>query len=158
MKIYDENQFTKSKLDERERGNSLGLEDSDETIIELTYSDVKSLVMLVLNYAEKHENDMDENTRGALRVKNKKIPTKYGYIKCFSIHNGMDHENEVEIAFDLVRKNKNVTYRPKNGKRVGSHYVSNEFKEGKYMHQFSTLDGGGPLDGQTAFILHNWPV
>ncbi len=26
MKIYDENQFTKSKLDEKERGNSLGLE------------------------------------------------------------------------------------------------------------------------------------
>ena len=66
MKIYDENQFTKSKLDER--GNSLGLEDSDETIIELTYSDVKSLVMLVLNYAEKHENEMDENKRKKLQV------------------------------------------------------------------------------------------
>lgn len=26
MKIYDENQFIKSKLDERERNNSLGLE------------------------------------------------------------------------------------------------------------------------------------
>ena len=156
MKIYDENQFTKNKLDERERGNSLGLEDSDEKIIELSFSDVKSLFMLVLNYAEKHE--IDEDAR-ALKPKSKiKIPTKYGYISWFVIQNGMDHENEIEMMLHLVRKNENVMYRPKNGKQVGSYYVTNEFKEGKNMHQFLTMDGGGPRRGETKIVLHNWPA
>lgn len=156
MKIYEENQFTKSKLDDR-RNNSLGLEDSDEKVIELSFSDVKALAALVINYSEKHEMD-DQSIKGSIRPKSKiQIPTKYGYICWFVIGNGMDHENQVDIDFDLERKDKNITYRPKNNKQVGSHWVSDEFKEGKYMHQVSTLDSGGPHSGKTHFRIMNWP-
>lgn len=153
MKIYEENQFTKSKI----MNDSLGLEDSNEKVIELSFSDIKALAALVINYSEKHENEMDDHSKGSTRPKSKiQIPTKYGYIYWFVIGDGMDYENQVDIDFDLVRKDKNITYRPKNSKQVGYHWVSDKFKEGKYMHQVSTLDGGGPHSGKTHFRIMNW--
>jgi len=54
MKIYDENQFTKSKLDER--GNSLGLEDSDNNIsLSKSCLYIKKFLLQCIKYCEKKE-------------------------------------------------------------------------------------------------------
>ena len=59
MKIYDENQFTKSKLDERERGNSLGLEETNvhSTSVEQGYNCILNLINYGLKELEKSEPD-----------------------------------------------------------------------------------------------------
>lgn len=143
MKIYDENQFTKSKLDERERGDSLGIEDNNVKIIELAFSDAKALANLVLNYAEKHDEELVNTSIKKIYPKNNiQILTKYGYISWFMITygTGLDHENEVEIYIDIVKKEKKAIFKPKNSKRVGNRWITDEFKEGKYIHQFAIID------------------
>ena len=55
MKIYDENQFTKSKLDER--GNSLGLEDENKYNPHIALKAFKKVVIYALNKIEKTDKD-----------------------------------------------------------------------------------------------------
>ena len=57
MKIYDENQFIKSKLDERERDDSLGLEDENKYNPHIALKAFKKVVTYALNRIEKSDKD-----------------------------------------------------------------------------------------------------
>ena len=81
MKIYDENQFTKSKLDERERGDTLGLEAFDITKAPafkksktIKWEKLKKDIEKVISTIE--SKNIEEYDDG--RWFNLKIPTSYG--------------------------------------------------------------------------------
>ena len=57
MKIYDENQFTKSKLDETKRVYSLGLEDENKYNPHIALKAFKKVVSYALNRLEKSDKD-----------------------------------------------------------------------------------------------------
>ena len=70
MKIYDENQFNKSKLDERERGNSLGLEDNIHTT---SVDQATECIRSFFKYGFKLLEGQTQNEYGELEIKKENI-------------------------------------------------------------------------------------
>ena len=75
MKIYDENQFTKSKLDETKREYSLGLEDENKYNPHIGLKAFKKVVSYALFRLEKSDKDKFIIDYGC----NKAVLTKYIY-------------------------------------------------------------------------------
>ena len=71
----------------------------------------------------------------------------------------LDHENEVEIYIDIVKKEKKAIFKPKNSKRVGNRWITDEFKEGKYIHQFAIIDDVDVYKNEKIHVkINNRPV
>ena len=99
MKIYDENQFTKSKLDEREKGDSLGLEgfDPKDPIFKKSKTITWERLKNVVNKMLKHVENID-NKDG--RYFDLKIPTIYGLCHTFLINTNDD--GEIYIVLKII--------------------------------------------------------
>ena len=115
MKIYDENQFTKSKLDERERGNTLGLEDENNYNPHIALKAFKKVVIYALNRIEKTNKDkfiinsipfpllgLKKSTLWVYPVyMNDEVDGDVMYIKFYACASMDDNPNDVEKLYKL---------------------------------------------------------